>query len=341
MADYESRWRNDQDYRRDDDRDRWRSEGRDSMSGRHPGYGYEGHGREGYDYGRDYWRQSEGRERGSYGQGYGQGYGSQDDRSRDYGYGDEARGDYGQDFGSRGMHGGFGRSDYGRSQYGQSDYGRSGYGGQRGSGYRDSDYGRRQEYRDGYDDRGFRDRYYAGQSHGSQDYGGRNEDRGYFERAGDEMASWFGDDDAARRREMDARRGDAGAQHHRGRGPRGYTRSDDRIREDVSDRLTDDPYIDASEIDITVSNCEVTLSGTVDDRRAKRRAEDVVETISGVRHVQNNLRVRHHTHGGSGTTAGASAMAGLGTSGTSSMSGTAGTTGTTTASTTRMGTGSR
>ena len=128
---------------------------------------------------------------------------------------------------------------------------------------------------------------------------------------------------------------------HRGRGPRGYSRSDDRVREDINDRLTDDSYVDASEIDVTVSSGEVTLTGTVDNRMTKRRAEDIAESISGVRHVQNNLRVRHHTHGGSGTTAGASAMAGLGTSGTSSMSGTAGTTGTTTASTTRMGTGSR
>jgi hypothetical protein len=30
---------------------------------------------------------------------------------------------------------------------------------------------------------------------------------------------------------------------HRGRGPKGYTRSDDRIREEVCDRLTDDPVV--------------------------------------------------------------------------------------------------
>ena len=41
-----------------------------------------------------------------------------------------------------------------------------------------------------------------------------------------------------------------------------------------------------------MSNCEVTLSGTVDSREAKRRAEDCAETISGVKHVQNNLRVQ-------------------------------------------------
>jgi osmotically-inducible protein OsmY len=78
---------------------------------------------------------------------------------------------------------------------------------------------------------------------------------------------------------------------HRGRGPKGYIRSDNRIREDVCDRLTDDPHIDASEIDVRVTNGEVTLTGTVTDRTAKRHADDLAERIGGVRHVQNNLRV--------------------------------------------------
>lgn len=114
---------------------------------------------------------------------------------------------------------------------------------------------------------------------------GRDEDRGFMERAGDEVASWFGDDDAERRREED---------RHRGRGPRGYQRSDSRILEDVNDRLSDDPALDASDIEVTVSQAEVTLTGKVDSRWAKRRAEDCVERVSGVQHVQNNLRVRSH-----------------------------------------------
>ncbi|HYD89287.1 MAG TPA: BON domain-containing protein [Vitreimonas sp.] len=79
---------------------------------------------------------------------------------------------------------------------------------------------------------------------------------------------------------------------HAGRGPKNYTRSDDRIREDVNDRLTDDPDVDASEIDVKVSNGQVTLAGTVDSRDEKRRAEDCAEAVSGVRDVQNNLRVQ-------------------------------------------------
>lgn len=79
---------------------------------------------------------------------------------------------------------------------------------------------------------------------------------------------------------------------HRGRGPKGYKRSDDRIREDLSDRLSDDASLDASNIEVSVSKGEVTLSGTVDSREAKRRAEDCAEACSGVDHVQNNLRVK-------------------------------------------------
>lgn len=83
-----------------------------------------------------------------------------------------------------------------------------------------------------------------------------------------------------------------GVGEYRGRGPLGYTRSDERIREDVCDRLTDDPSLDASGIEVRVGSGEVTLSGTVGSRMDKRRAEDIAEEVSGVRHVQNDLRVR-------------------------------------------------
>ncbi|WP_245437368.1 BON domain-containing protein [Neorhizobium tomejilense] len=116
---------------------------------------------------------------------------------------------------------------------------------------------------------------------GSDDHERR---RGFMERAGDEVASWFGDEDAERRRKMD---------EHRGKGPKGYQRSDARIEEDVNDRLSDDPVLDASNITVTVQGSEVTLDGFVSSRWDKRRAEDLVEDVSGVRHVQNNLRVNN------------------------------------------------
>ncbi|MGQ0538302.1 MAG: BON domain-containing protein, partial [Gemmatimonadaceae bacterium] len=49
--------------------------------------------------------------------------------------------------------------------------------------------------------------------------------------------------------------------------------------------------IDASEIEIRVQSGEVTLTGTVTDREQKRMAEDLVEAVSGVKDVQNQIRV--------------------------------------------------
>lgn len=79
---------------------------------------------------------------------------------------------------------------------------------------------------------------------------------------------------------------------HRGKGPKGYARGDDRIREDVCNRLTDDAHLDASEIEVEVKGGEVTLTGTVRERQDKRHAEDIVDAASGVKHVQNNLRIK-------------------------------------------------
>ncbi|QSR19593.1 BON domain-containing protein [Novosphingobium sp. KA1] len=120
--------------------------------------------------------------------------------------------------------------------------------------------------------------------HSRRDYGSwreYGEERGFLQRAGDEIASWFGDEDAARRRKQD----------HRGRGPSDYTRSDERIREDVNDRLTQDWRVDATNIRVAAKDGEVTLDGTVTTRQDKRRAEDLADDVSGVKHVQNNLRL--------------------------------------------------
>jgi osmotically-inducible protein OsmY len=78
---------------------------------------------------------------------------------------------------------------------------------------------------------------------------------------------------------------------HKGKGPRGYQRSDQRILEDVNDRLSDDAYVDASDIDVKIENGTVILSGHVPDKAAKRRAEDIAESVRGVNNVENRLRV--------------------------------------------------
>lgn len=78
---------------------------------------------------------------------------------------------------------------------------------------------------------------------------------------------------------------------HRGKGPKGYQRSDDRIRESVCEALEHDAHVDATHIEVVVKNGEVILTGTVDDRRMKRDAEDCVHHLPGVKDVQNSLRV--------------------------------------------------
>lgn len=79
---------------------------------------------------------------------------------------------------------------------------------------------------------------------------------------------------------------------HRGRGPRGYRRSDERMLEDVSDALTWNGALDASEIEVEVEDGEVTLRGTVESRWAKRLTEDLAESVVGVRDVHNRLTIR-------------------------------------------------
>ncbi|HYH15459.1 MAG TPA: BON domain-containing protein, partial [Flavisolibacter sp.] len=134
-----------------------------------------------------------------------------------------------------------------------------------------------------------RDEWYSS----NQDWESRNRrdnDRNWLERAADKVTSWFGGDDREDRRGQGENRQNMSGPH-RGKGPRGYQRSSERIRDDIHDRLHDDPYVDASDIEIEVNQNEVVLKGHVDSREAKRRAEDLVESVSGVRHVENRLRV--------------------------------------------------
>jgi osmotically-inducible protein OsmY len=79
--------------------------------------------------------------------------------------------------------------------------------------------------------------------------------------------------------------------NYRGKGPKGYARSDDRIKEIVCEALTDAPHIDASDISIEVKNCEVTLTGTVVDRSTKYAVEDLIEHYAGVSEIHNQLKV--------------------------------------------------
>lgn len=82
-----------------------------------------------------------------------------------------------------------------------------------------------------------------------------------------------------------------GGEDYSGRGPGGYRRSDDRIREEVNEALTWDRRVDATDISVEVSDGVATLSGHVRDRSMKRRAEDLTENVRGVKDVHNRISV--------------------------------------------------
>jgi osmotically-inducible protein OsmY len=214
----------------------------------------------------------------------------------------------------------YGGDDPGYRQDRQRGYGSAGYGGEGGYGGADQRYGGGQGYGGGMG--GSRSQPYGGQGYGGQNYGGQtyggqgfsegygggmsgqggggrsfggwdrgqqgHAQQGYSQQgygsSGGQGGALGGGDNSAIQRMSDG--------EHRGRGPKNYSRADDRIRDDVNDRFTDDPWLDASEIEVTVTTAEVTLTGTVDSRDDKRRAEDIAEQVSGVKNVQNNLRVQ-------------------------------------------------
>jgi osmotically-inducible protein OsmY len=149
---------------------------------------------------------------------------------------------------------------------------------------------------------------------------------GMLRRTGERIAGWFSDVAGDLRGEPD---GDGRFETQgsaRGLGPKGYRRSDERISEDVHQRLTDDPWLDASDVEVAVSSGEVTLSGVVKSREAKHRAEHLVEAVSCVKHVQNNLRIAttatssSAAYGGSSMTAGRDASDGVNDSGVGARS---------------------
>jgi osmotically-inducible protein OsmY len=92
---------------------------------------------------------------------------------------------------------------------------------------------------------------------------GNHGNEGYYQGFDDSAATW------------DTRRPE---RNMTGRGPKNHTRTDERIMEEVCQRLTDDDRVDASEIEVRIRECEVTLLGEVDTRQTKGRPEDIALT---------------------------------------------------------------
>jgi len=172
-----------------------------------------------------------------------------------------------------------GYNSYGSNQYGSGQsYGSnqgSFYGGQRsgqlGGFGQNSGYGSSQNY---------------GQEHGrnfGQGYNSSNYDSQYGQGNYNQGQSRYGSGSSY--------------ESHSGKGPKGYKRSDERIKEEFSDLLTSHHEIDPSEVEIKVSGSEVTLTGTVESKHEKRLIEDLASQISGVGDVNNQLRVQKNKSG--------------------------------------------
>lgn len=72
--------------------------------------------------------------------------------------------------------------------------------------------------------------------------------------------------------------------------PKGYVRSDERVREIVCEYLAHSG-LDVSDVSVSVAQGCVTLEGTAPDRRTKHRIEDSVDACAGVRDVDNRIRI--------------------------------------------------
>lgn len=261
------------------ERQRGESWDRDRSSSR-----YGGSGRDEYDDRGQGWQSSE-RDYGTqrnYGASGGAGMGS--DRGRDE---DFSSGGYGQ-----------GRQTSERGYGAQRNYG-TGMGSDRGRDEDLSTYGRQGSFAGGrgaYAGNDQRGQYGVSGSERWQETSGGGQGSGHRSASGEYDQPWRSGSG------MGMGRGDqygGRQQGFRGRGPKNYSRSDDRITEDINERLMDADDIDASEISVQVKDGVVTLEGSVEQRWMKHRIEDVAEGCSGVKDVENRIRVERNTGTGS------------------------------------------
>jgi len=126
--------------------------------------------------------------------------------------------------------------------------------------------------------------------------GGRVSEYGYFE--GDRSERYGGHQRGYGQQSGTGHGNRRFDEDYSGRGPKNYSRSDQRIKEDICDELESDPECNAEEIEIEVKDGNVTLSGTVPSRHMKHRAEDIADGTRGVKDIENRIRVTRNETGG-------------------------------------------
>ncbi|HEX7879232.1 MAG TPA: BON domain-containing protein [Candidatus Eisenbacteria bacterium] len=173
---------------------------------------------------------------------------------------------YGQDFGRQSFEG-FGQSRN-RQFQNQGQYGQSGQGqyGQSGQGQ--------------YGQSGSSGQY--GQS-GQGQYGQHGNQGSRF---GQPMSGEYGSSQGS----MD--------RSHAGVGPKNYKRSDERIKEDLCEMFSANPWLDASNTEVEVKQGVVTLTGTVGDRRMRQMMEDIADGVPGVKDVECQIKLETKTKAG-------------------------------------------
>ncbi|MBI5616755.1 MAG: BON domain-containing protein [Gammaproteobacteria bacterium] len=206
-------------------------------------------------------------------------------------------GGHGSENWNRGQQSGYG----GGQTWNRSGYGGGGYGGQQGGGgYGSQNYG-------GSYPSGDRESFGQGGGYGAwQDpyghpaYGGSRNPYAYGSGygGGSTDSSWGRGEESGMggiRGSLGSAQRGQGRQSFHGVGPQGYERSDDKLKEMVCERLTEDSEIDPSQVHVEVSRGEVTLTGQVRDRETKFRIEDLVDKCGGVKEIHNNVRVQSGT----------------------------------------------
>jgi len=251
---YDRDWRQSTAGRPDDGR--WSRGGDDREEGTRAGYGDDRRGGDDYTRGAGSSERWQAGARGDDAWGRGQSY---QDHSRGQGYQDYGREDYGRQ----------GYPDYRRQR--DDQLGRQGLASQ--------DYGVDDRYGYGGERDTMRDNARGSGAPSNTTYRSGGYDRGGYDRGGYDQHS-------------NQRAGMKQPGGFAGKGPKGYQRSDERLREHISESFMHHDELDASDIEVKVESGNVTLTGTVPSRHCKRLAEDLAEDCMGVKDVANQLRVQ-------------------------------------------------
>ena len=106
--------------------------------------------------------------------------------------------------------------------------------------------------------------------------------------SGDERS---GEERRAAPRQLRVERPDEEGRRLANSGPRSRRKSDESLRQEIREILTGDPELEVTDIEVEVEGGAVTMRGAVVDSEARLLAEELVESLAGVREVHNRLRV--------------------------------------------------